>query len=177
MATISSVLTFEFQPIKVLSLPTASLKLTCGGHMRVDKSEKFDWVGKRFRCGINQVMQSLYDQLDLDVKRMNQVFKKKNINHECEICWRRKGVIKVVKQNIDVYESISAFTSFTAKAPHVVVSISIEGADQHDRTSFSMTPKWNEETLECELFIDNQPHELWDVSRKSLSHMFPSKAV
>ena len=40
------------------------------------------------------------------------------------------------------------------------------------KTSYEVTPKWNEELGSCELFIGDDTFEVWQVSQKALSPLF-----
>lgn len=37
---------------------------------------------------------------------------------------------------------------------------------------FSVTPRWNEDECKCDLFIGDEPFEVWQVSRKALEPLF-----
>ncbi len=102
-----------------------------------------DWVEKRFNCSPEKVFGVLQDVIKADVAKYNQLSGKK---YHCNMEW---NVFQVFPERLQS-SGASYGRSVTAKLEGSSVAVS----------------KWNQDTLECELFIGEQKVTMHQASQK-----------
>ena len=123
-----------------------------------------NWVAERARCTLASKFEELVEAVRTDVEEINrqvssvrhgQLFSVEEMEH-CT-CVRRSP-----ERNP---RDTSGSVHFTLSRKAITVHLPGELA-------FDVLPKWNETHLRCELFIDDELHDLWQISQKALGDFF-----
>ena len=121
-----------------------------------------NWVNRRASCTINDVFEALLSRIEADIEE------KKDVHPDSEFTIHRKVAG-------DVLEKV-AIRGPKDLGHTPIVELKKEGATikVHGTESemFVVTPKWDQETAECRLLIDDNPLDLWQISQRALYPLF-----
>ena len=128
-----------------------------------------EWVLRCARCNVNYMFAQLQERVEQDVSYVNSISDaKKNISSfRVEKEHGERFVVILDTDNTRVLKEIVVFENNSG-------IIGVEHLQQGNKTlqQFNVDWKWNEKECKCELFIDDEPHEVWQVSQKALLPIF-----
>lgn len=131
---------------------------------KAEQERQKDWVKHRIHCTLRTVFDRLVDAIRYDVNSYNQIDGINRFKAE-DTTGGDPGlfVSEVVQHGDGDYVKIT------------LMEISIE-VKHREKPVFSVTPHWNEDDLECELWVDgyNEPLTFPQVSQRAIGDlMFP----
>ena len=135
-----------------------------------------NWVKPQFDTLIKVAFRSLHKQVSSDIDEANRIIEISEINLEYELTeidkepkypiFRAKRVTRYGPKKGEVHHCIE----FVAQGEKIYVY-----SDPGSGVLFSVTRQWNEEKLQCDWIIEDEPQELWQVSRRALRNLiFPA---
>ena len=126
-----------------------------------------EWVLRRARCNVDDIFAELQEQVEQDVAYMKSVTDAKNDGYSFQL-EREDG--RFVVQHYFGEDRLKAVV-FRNSTRGITIEQFIFARDGGSE-EFNVRWKWNEQECKCELFIDDELHEVWQVSQKALSPMF-----
>ena len=127
-----------------------------------------DWVEKRAQCSIEKQFEKLHLVVERDTQAMNRVLKDKEEVHIFKSSQVNQGRIFEVTRYKAPNSLPQGKVSFWLKNEMIFVS-------QDEIILFKVSLEWNDRQTHCDLRIDNEPHELWEISQRALGSFFFGK--
>ena len=128
-------------------------------------TDPLEWVLLRARCNAYGVFAQLREQVGQDVAYMKSVTDSKNDGYSFQ--FEEQDERFVVQRHFEKnpLEAV-VFCNYTDE-------IRVEYFERRGKSmEFNVVWKWNEQDCKCELLIDDEPHEVWQVSQKALLPLF-----
>ena len=137
---------------------------------------RVNWVKPQFDTLIKVAFCSLHKQVSYDIDEANSTVAGSGINLGYELTeidkeprypkFMAKRVTRYGPKQGEVHHCIE----FVAQGEEIYVY-----SDPGSGVLFFVTRQWDEERLQCDWIIGGEPHELWQVSRRSLRDLiFPA---
>ena len=127
--------------------------------------ERPNWVNERARCTLSSKFAELLDTVKFDVEEVNRTPSP-----------RRHGQLFKVECKSDSCTLVRRFRENSSNETSGNVTFEIKEREIHihlpERVTFQIMPKWNEESLSCDLLLDEKPMDLWQISQKALGGFF-----
>lgn len=127
-------------------------------------SDRTRWALRRAACNLDAKFEALRSVVERDVGDMNGLTEEQ----------RRGYTFSVEREDEGRYPSLTVRRMESGKEESVVSfmcmknMIAIGGAGK----SFEVVPRWNGETTSCDLYVDGERREVWEVSQKALEPLF-----
>lgn len=134
--------------------------------------EQVNWVKGKADCNIEGAFLALYHQAAKDVKDANNL--PDSIRGRCTFKISEFGALKMSFSValILLGNPTGHSTNFCVKSGEIIIN---QLKDRKYGDEFIVKCQWNEHEGKCMLVIDNQPHELWQISQRALSPLFFSE--
>ena len=131
------------------------------GGWGVNDSVQLDqWVVARANCTLEWIFDEITATMESDISKFNDLPPKNRLDRLFDSDPIRDTAFKVFRVSHE-NDSISVQKS------HTCITAKRAGA-----ASFTITPRWNEETLTCDLLVGNKPHSIQQISQKILGGFF-----
>ena len=127
-----------------------------------------EWVLRRARCNVDDIFAQLRERVEQDVVNMNSISNAKNNISSFQFIEEDKERF-VVERDIADPHSNKEGVVFKSNLDTITVE---HWLGRNVPQKFSVGCKWNEQECRCELVIDDEPHEVWQVSQKALLPIF-----
>ena len=128
-------------------------------------TEPLNWVRRRGQCTIRGVFGCLAEQVKRDLRERQSL---PPPHPRTRYSFNDIGADKfsvVLEYGRDDRWNAERATDFRLSKDFICIST------QHD-DSFCVFPQWNHATATCELYVDNERYDLWQVSQKALYDLF-----
>ena len=132
-------------------------------------SEPPNWVKARADCNIDLTFEALFGLVQRDAKQANGIDTLTEGRFKYSVQKEYGGAVPMFSVARQMNGSPVATVRFEMLPLELRVSRT-RGRNRDD--GFSVTPRWNESECKCDLFIGDEPHELWQVSQKALEPLF-----
>ena len=133
------------------------------------KNEIPNWVYERARCNLAGMFDALFQRVREDVREINKLPSTRRKGHKFDtvkdpgypdtsfhVYWRNEANENILSPEQVVFEQNT--TSISFRKP---------GGD-----NVLIVPRWNEAETTCDLLIDNNKFELWEISQIALCDFF-----
>ena len=129
-----------------------------------------DWVRARAACTLDVMFENLTKQMQLDTKNFNGLSAEFRRDKLFSSEPPRKHAFEVFPAYADpdnglIKTGSPDTVSVKMSAIHITVT-------RHLHDALTITPKWNEETLLCDLLVTGNPLTVWRISQKVLGDYF-----
>ena len=124
---------------------------------RVEQERQEGWVKARYDCTMKSVFERLYDVVSSDITSFNELDRLKA--YECLKAPDDPGVFQALPVERDQRDPVSVRFALHAKR----IEITPVGEEP-----FTVTPQWDEDNLECTLFVDGESHTYPQISQKAI---------
>ena len=124
--------------------------------------EVVHWVRQRSECTLDLTFKALWDLVQRDVREINEADVEKRCHSTFKVEQITGGSHPIFRvQRLPIDQSVFFH--------HHPTAIAIE---KDGKIQFKVTPKWNDEEAQCDLFIEDKPYKLWQVNENALSDLF-----
>ena len=121
-----------------------------------------NWVSRRYSCNGQSIFDSLHRRAALDVKRINAAIRKDRF----AISSDGNGNFVVCLSDNEITRRSTFQLSETGI---VVVTVENEG---RAAVSMKISHSWDVKTATCQLTVDGEILELWEISQRALGPLF-----
>ena len=133
------------------------------------KSDADGWVLARATCTLEWIFDEITNTMESDIREFNNLSPKRRYD-------RRFDSSPIQDTAFEVYRVPLNAVRGRMKAGQDGILVQKAGASikvTRDRVSLlTITPRWNEETLTCDLLVEGEPVSIWQISQKILGNFF-----
>ncbi len=130
--------------------------------MVIQDKAPVNWVKQRASCTINDLFQALLSRLKADIEE------KREVHPDSEFTVKRKVAGDVLEKVAILGPKHLGLTPIV-ELKKEGATIKVHGTEGE---MFVVMPKWDQETAECLLLIDDKPLDLWQISQRALYPLF-----
>ncbi|MDE0713225.1 MAG: hypothetical protein OXH60_13960 [Rhodospirillales bacterium] len=136
-------------------------------------SDDPNWVKARAACTLEENFASLSKSIRKDVRRFNGLPNTIRADRLFVVQDRKAGIAVVRAKLIHDHraaqgERVIADEDFDQDFVAVEYGNDLIVARRRPQFELTIHPRWNADTLTCDLFIDDTPHPLWNISARIL---------
>ena len=121
-----------------------------------------NWVKRRASYTVDDVFEALVCRLEADIEE------KKDVHPDSDFTVHRK-VVGEALEKVAIRGSKDLGHTPIVELKKEGATIKVHGTESE---KFVITPKWDQDTAQCSLLIDNKPFELWQISQRALYPLF-----
>ena len=134
--------------------------------MNVFDEPPVNWVAKRAACNPDLTFLSLLEVVQRDVEEINKVAADKRFGYCFKVEQNNQGMkprFAVIREHPNYAGTQGVIFEKCLTAIKVTLQ---------DKSTFQVAPVWNGPASICELAIDGQVYEAWQVSERTLDRLF-----
>ena len=135
-------------------------------------AEQVNWVEGKADCNVADNLLALYHQAGKDVEDANKLSDKIRGELTFKVGKFDAVVMRFTVMRMFADSPAGQAINFCVGSDEIIIN---RLKDHKYGGEFIVKCKWNETKGECELLIDDQTYELWQISQKALSPLFFSK--
>lgn len=128
--------------------------------------ERRDWVSERAACTLEAKFEEIVKVMRSDVEKVNMQPCEIRLHQLFHAEQQETGQFLVRRSPADKPSDISGCVTLKLCKKENKLMVCCP-----DNT-FDIYPRWNKETLNCDLLIDDAPFEAWRISQKALCDFF-----
>ena len=124
-----------------------------------------NWVAERAKCTLASRFECLVKTIKHDVAEINRQVSSMRHGQLFTVESNADGCVKVRRYPENCPTDTSGYVTFELLRKTITAHLPGE-------ISFDISPKWNEKELRCDLLVEDEPHDLWQISQKALGLFF-----
>lgn len=129
-----------------------------------------DWVKSRAKCAPEDTLHDLIGQLKQDIQEYNQLGSEKRQKRKVESDLVDETF--TVRCKVEVTNHRGTYTIDDENRISDVVKVKWTGtsirACRNGRMHMEITPRWNSASQKCDLVVDENVHDIWQISEMIL---------
>ena len=133
-------------------------------------TEEVNWVLARANCTLEGTFEEITFAIEADIKRFNDLPPKRRRERMFDSSPLRDTAFEVFRVARDAVGD----TVNTGSKDRIIVQMTsvFITAKRTDHDPLTITSRWNEETLTCDLRVGGVPLSTWQISQKILGEFF-----
>ena len=132
------------------------------------RSGPFNWVKARADCNLDLSFQALRSVVERDVREARNTAALTQCGTQFEFQAEAQGILPMFTVRRIVGNRTQGQAIFTQEAH----AITVDFGSGSSESSFEVTAEWDEKECACRLSVDNDPCEIWQISRRALEWLF-----
>ena len=122
-------------------------------------NQQQNWVKARSQCTIEYWFEKLVSIIENDVKKFNNLPEEKKKNVGRFDCKRTNKSELSICEYDEVHHDQSEDTISIQKNTNCIYAF------RNENTIYKLEPQWNPKTMTCDLLVNGESYELWELSQ------------